>query len=66
MIPVSPSWPGLKTSSLEEREKRLRSSPGAVTPVQLAHTFVPPEAAEATVTGGSSGPGVGRQAEENQ
>ena len=41
-------------------------SPVAVGSIQLAHTFVVSEAAEATVTGGTSGPGVSSQAEQNQ
>ena len=51
--------------SLEETDWQP-PSPVAVGAVQLAHTFVVSEAAEATVTGGTPGPGVSSQAEQNQ
>ena len=44
--------------------KLARSVP--VGAVQLAHTLVPSEAAEATVTGWSPGPGGNSEAGENQ
>ena len=67
-MPVSPSWPGLNSKhSLEETQPGdLPASPSSVGPVQLAHTLLVSEAAEATVTLGSSGPGVSSQAEQNQ
>ena len=68
-MPVSPSWPGLKTvwrGQTEVLEVRCELSPVAVAPIQLAHTLVPSEATEATVAGGTAGPGDSSEAEENQ
>ena len=64
-MPVSPSWPGLNTR-VERRQTGGWPSPVAVAPIQLAHTLVPSEATEATVAGGTAGPGDSSEAEENQ
>ena len=64
-MPVSPSWPGLNTR-VQRRQTGDCSSPVAVAPIQLAHTLVPSEAAEATVTGWTPGPGGKSEAGENQ
>ena len=68
-MPVSPSWPGLKTverGQTEVLEVRCELSPVAVAPIQLAHALAPPEAAEAAVTPRPAAPGGDSQAEENQ